>query len=69
MLDRSEASGEGIDSDLLLFPGSFRISVWDGRESVSKEQYQDRSYKNSGNNNRIADISLFGNRESIPLSE
>jgi hypothetical protein len=54
---------------LLLFPDSFRIGIWDGGESASKEQYRSRSYNNSGNNNRIADISLFGNREYFPLRE
>ncbi len=54
---------------MLLFPGSFRIGIWDGGESVSKEQHRSRSYNNSGNNNRIADISLFDNREYIPLRE
>ncbi len=54
---------------MLLFPSSFRIGSWASGESVSKEQYRSRSHNNSGNNNRIAGISLFGNREYIPLRE
>lgn len=54
---------------MLIFPGPFRIGIWDGEESISWEQYRSRFYNNSGNNNRIADISLIGNRESIPLRE
>lgn len=54
---------------MLLFPSSFRIGIRDGGESVSKEQCRSNFHKNSGNNDRIADILLFGNWEFIPLRE